>query len=91
MQRNEPNQGHCWGHISTIVMLDAIVLFVVFVFVIPSVAQLTSSPSWYVEPLWNFSVLQRVHLSVSFYFTLCDQFYLVSFYFLHEEVVNTGC
>jgi hypothetical protein len=32
-------------------------------FVIPSVVLLTSPVMWYKEHHWNFSVLQRIHLS----------------------------
>jgi hypothetical protein len=48
-----------WGHINATMILETIVAFV-----IRSVAPLMSLPMiWYEEHLWNFSVLQRVHLS----------------------------
>jgi hypothetical protein len=51
--------------IVTTMPLDTIAAFdAVVAFVIPLLALLTSSPViWRQEHLWNFSVLQRVHLS----------------------------
>jgi hypothetical protein len=53
------------GHFIVTMTLDTIVVFDSTVaFVIPLIALLTSMPvMWHEEHLWNFSVLQGVHLS----------------------------
>jgi hypothetical protein len=45
-------------------IVETITLGIIVVFVIPFVVVLTSSPvMWHKEHLWNFNVLQRVHVS----------------------------
>jgi hypothetical protein len=50
--------------VATMTLYTSVASDIIVSFVIPLVALLTSSPvMWREEHLWNFSVLERVHLS----------------------------
>jgi hypothetical protein len=49
--------------IARMILDTSIAFYIIVAFIIPLVALLTSPVLWHEEHLWNFDILQRVHLS----------------------------